>query len=131
MAVRLAALTGNAMVDAVTTRMISGTIKVYTGSQPATGDTAVTGTLLVTLTLDSTPVASGSSGVASYSDLPLSGTPVAGGVAGYFRVFTSGGAAVVDGACGTSGSDMNMNTTTLVSGVPVTMTLASNTMPLS
>ena len=51
------------------------------------------------------------------------------GTASWFRVFASGGAAVVDGDVGTSGADMNFTTVTFVSGVTYGITSWSVSCP--
>src|ERR1043165_5396967 len=76
-----------------------GELKIYTGSQPATADTAPTGTLLVTITLPATPWAAGSSAIPSVANKSgtWSGVAVANGdldgadSPGWFRIKTSGG----------------------------------------
>ena len=131
MAVRFLAATANAMTNARTALFTSGTIKIYSGAQPADPSVAPTGTLLATLTMDATPVGAASGGTASLNDLPLSVNAVATGTAGYYRIATSGGTAIEDGSCGTSGTDMILSTTSLVSGVAVTITAATFSQPLT
>lgn len=97
-------------------------IKLYNGTQPANANTAIsTQTLLVTLTI------SGSFGTDSNGTLTLgsvtNGTAVASGNADFFRIFKSDGTTVVmDGSVGTSGADMNLNTTSVNSGQVVSIT---------
>lgn len=96
-------------------------IHLYDGTQPANANTAASGTLLVTMTI------TGSFGTDSNGTLTLgsvtSGTAVASGTAGYFRITKSDDSTVVmDGSVGTSGADMNLNTTTVASGQTVSIT---------
>lgn len=97
-------------------------INLYNGTQPANANTAIsTQTLLVTLTI------SGSFGTDSNGTLTLgsvsNGTAVASGNADFFRIFKSDGTTVVmDGSVGTSGADMNLNTTAVNSGQVVSIT---------
>lgn len=96
-------------------------IHLYDGTQPANANTAASGTLLVTMAI------SGSFGTDSNGTLTLgsvtSGTAVASGTAGYFRITKSDDTTVVmDGSVGTSGADMNLNTTTVASGQTVSIT---------
>lgn len=97
-------------------------INLYNGTQPANANTAIsTQTLLVTLTI------SGSFGTDSNGTLTLgsvsNGTAVASGNADFFRIFKSDGTTVVmDGSVGTSGADMNLNTTSVNSGQVVSIT---------
>jgi hypothetical protein len=41
------------------------------------------------------------------------------GTAAFFRITTSGGTAIVQGTVGTSGADLNLNTTSIVINGPV------------
>lgn len=115
-----------AALDAVTAKINlggAGNLSIYSGSQPATPDTTATGTLLVTCVLSSTSFgATNSSGVATANAI-TNGNPVANGTAGYFRIFAGNGTtAVLDGTVGTSGADLNLGSTTITTGVPVSIT---------
>lgn len=132
MAVRLSASLANALADQIDSTLgNAGTIKIYTGSQPATADTAASGTLLATFTLGSPGFGSASGGVITLSGTPLTVAAAATGTAGWFRMATSGAAAVLDGSVGTSGNQINLNTTSITSGVNVTITSGTITMPTS
>ena len=103
----LALATWNAMLNAMTALANGGTVVIYTGSQPATPDVALSGqTALVTMTLGTPAFGNASAGVATANAV---GSGVAGntGTATWVRVYASGGAAVWDGSVGTSGADMN------------------------
>jgi hypothetical protein len=109
----------------------SGKLELYTGTQPTDANTAIGAqVLLVTLTLNATafgtPVASGSAGskvVTATAGSITSGTAVATGTATWFRCFKSDGTTVLfDGSVGTSGCDLNLNTTAIVSGGTVAAT---------
>jgi hypothetical protein len=117
----------NAMLD---TPLASGTIKIYTGTQPATPDTALSGnTLLATLTIGATAFGAAASGVATANAI-TSGTAVATGTATFFRCFQSNGTtAVLDGSVGTATADMILNTTTITSGGTVSITAWTVSMP--
>ena len=97
-------------------------IRLYDGTQPANANTAIsTQTLLVSLTV------SGSFGTDSNGTITLgsvtSGTAVASSTATFFRIVKSDGTTVVmDGSVGTSGADMNLNSTVISSGQTVAIT---------
>ena len=97
-------------------------IHLYNGSQPANANTAIsTQTLLVSLTI------TGSFGTDSNGTLTLGtvtdGTAVASGTSTFFRITKSDDSTVVmDGSVGTSGADLNLNTTTIASGQTVSIT---------
>lgn len=124
------------IADLVTTHVdagaAAGTLKIYTGSQPAGPDSAVTGTLLVTITLTDPALAAAVAGVADFdADPDLTGTAVASGTAGWFRIADSDANGVVDGAVGTSGAQLNLDSTTIASGATVTITSGTATAPAS
>lgn len=102
----------------------SGTIKIYTGSQPSVNG-AVTGTLLATLTFSATAFAgaTASAGTATMTANAItSGTAGNTGTAGYFALVSSGSVVQATGTVGTSGADLNLNTTAIVSGNTVSIT---------
>jgi hypothetical protein len=75
----------------ITPLLNSGFVKLYTGTQPATPDTALSGnTLLVSLALSSTAFGSPSSGSASANSI-ASNTCIASGLATFARWFASNG----------------------------------------
>ena len=88
-------------------------INIYQGTAPANANTAITTqTLLVSCVL------AGGFGTDTDGTLTLgtvnNGTAVTGGTANFFRIFKSDGTTVVmDGSIGTSGADMNLDTTTI------------------
>jgi hypothetical protein len=88
-------------------------INIYQGTAPANANTAIsTQTLLVSCVL------AGAFGTDIDGTLTLgtvnNGTAVATGTAGFFRIFKSDGTTVVmDGSVGTSGADLNLDTTTI------------------
>jgi len=97
-------------------------IRLYDGTQPTNANTAIsTQTLIVSL------VVSGSFGTDSNGSITLgtvtNGTAVASSTATFFRIVKSDGTTVVmDGSVGTSGADMNLNSTTISSGQTVAIT---------
>lgn len=136
MATRLSGAAASAAADAVTTLLDAGagpaTIEVRDGAQPATVATPATGTLLGTFTLNDPAFAAAVAGVAALDVSPaVSFTGVAPGTAGWFRAFDSNGVAVFDGACATSGAQLNLSTTTISIGLVVTVTAGSYTQPLA
>lgn len=135
MAVRLSESLANALAnavdDAVNAGAAGGTIKIYTGTQPATADTAASGTLLATFTLSTTAFGAASSGTITLAGTPLTVAAVATGTAGWFRLADSDGNEVLDGSVSTSGAQINLNTTSITDGVNVSITSGTITMPTS
>ena len=106
----------DAALDAAIALANGGHVTIYDGVQPATPDVAVTTqNALVTLPL-SNPAAAPTSGGTATMNAVGSATAGASGTASWFRVYSSGGAAVWDGSVGSSGADMNFPSTAFVSG---------------
>jgi hypothetical protein len=111
----------NNMLDEITARAgASALLRIYDGSRPATGGTATT--LLAELTCNSTFAAAASGGVLTLNAITSDSSANATGTATWFRIVQSGGSThVLDGNVGTSGSDLNLNTTSIVSGATVSI----------
>jgi hypothetical protein len=112
----------NAQLDAITTFAgNSGFIRIYDGTRPSTGGTATT--LLAELTCNATFAGSASSAVLTLNAITQDSSANATGTATWFRLVKSDGTThVMDGNVGTSGSDLNLNTTSIVSGAAVSIT---------
>lgn len=117
-------------------------IDIYSGTQPTTPDEAPSGTKLVTLYSDGTATGLGW-GTAAAGVLPKasgetwSGTCLATGTAGWFRIREAGDAGTslsttavrIDGTIATSGADMNLGSLSLVSGAPFVLSSGQITLP--
>jgi hypothetical protein len=121
----------NLALDAALNVLNGGFIQVYTGTQPATPDTALSGnTLLATLSLNGTAFSSASAGTKTANAI-ASGTAVATGAATFARAFKSDDAtAVIDGSVGTSGTDFILNDVNITTGGTVSLTSWSVSMPV-
>jgi hypothetical protein len=131
---RISASARNATVNAITALLdagpAAGTIKVYTGSQPATADTAATGTLLGTLTLTDPAFGAASAGSATAAAITGDTSADATGTAGWFRALDSTGAAVLDGSITATGGggDLQLNSVSIVAGGTINVTAWTITM---
>lgn len=107
-----------------------GTLNIYSGAQPATGDAAATGTLLATVTLTDPSFAAAANGTAAAGD-PAPVTAAAAGTAGWFRVQDSAGANVYDGSVTATGGggDLTLGTTAISVGLTIDITSMSLTLP--
>lgn len=114
---------GTAIVTAIGT---SGKVRIYSGTRPASGGTATT--LLAELPLSAT-AGTVTGGVLTMNAITNDSSADATGTASWFRVLTSANAFVIDGDVGTSGSDLNLNTTSIVSGGPVAISSFTITSP--
>ena len=108
----------------------AGLIRIYSGSVPASAEAALGGaTTLATATLP-TPSGTVSGDVLTLDlDPDVEVAAVATGTASFFRILTSGGTAIAQGTCGTSGTDMILTSTSITSGQTVRFTLASLSFP--
>jgi len=109
-------------LDQITT--LAGTsakLRIYNGVRPATGGTATT--LLCELIMSASAFAAASSGGVLTANAISNGTAAATGTATWFRIVKSDGTThVMDGNVGTSGSDLNLNNTSIASGQTVSVT---------
>ena len=130
--------TGNPIQDL----LASGEIKIYSGTAPATADAAVTGTLLAAInnggagTLFAEP---SSNAIAIAGGETWSIAAVATGTASYFRYvikatddgLLSTTQVRIQGTVGTSGADMIIGNTAIVSGATQTIDTFTLTAPES
>jgi hypothetical protein len=87
----------NMQLDAATSRVSRGTLRLYTGEQPAAPEHPAAGTLLAVLTLPAPAFKLAYGGTAEA--LPISPAYAVGkGMAGCFRLFSYDGSALYDGA---------------------------------
>lgn len=109
----------NARMDAITTFAGgSALLRIYDGTRPATGGTATT--LLAELTCNATFAPAASGGVLTLNAITQDTSANATGTATWFRIVKSDGTThVLDGNVGTSGSDLNLTTTSIVATQPV------------
>jgi hypothetical protein len=132
--VRLAVALRSALADRINTSLNAnsppGTIKVYTGTQPATGDTALSGnTLLATLTLSNPAAPSASSGVLTLSAITQDSSADNTGTATWARIQDGSGNNVFDCDVSTSGATLNFLSTSFVAGQPIQITSFTITVP--
>jgi hypothetical protein len=121
MALAYSAAIRNAMLDEITAAAGgSALLRIYSGSRPATGGAATT--LLAQLTCNATFAPAASGGVLTLNAITQDSSADATGTATWFRIVKSDGAThVLDGNVGTSGSDLNLTTTSIVAGQPVSI----------
>lgn len=110
------------VLNALDANASAGYIEFYSGARPATGGTVTT--LLGTCTL-SKPSGTVTTGVLNFSAI-TNGTGTAGAGAGtvatWCRFKDGSGAFVQDGSVGTSGADINLNSTTIATGQTISIT---------
>ena len=126
-----------------------GVLRIYSGSQPATADTAASGTLLLEITQSAGAFTHGafdnalefgaaaSGAISKSASETWQDTGIAAGTAGWFRLCanpTDSGALStslprIDGSVGTSGADLNMSSTTITVGSTYTIDTFTLTLP--
>lgn len=125
------------MMDTFDTQVDAGTaavINIYDGTAPATADAALSGnTLLAQLVMSATAFGAATTAnpsVVTASAITSDSSADATGTASFFRILTqSAGTVVAQGSAGTSGCDLNLNTTAITSGSTVSITAATVSLP--
>lgn len=100
----------------------SGLMRWYSGTQPTNPDTALSGnTMLASLALSST-AGSSSAGVFTFNSITSESSADNTGTATFGSFLTSAAVRKVDYSIGTSGADLNLNTTSIVAGAQASCT---------
>jgi len=122
MALAYLVATRNSMLDAITTSAGNAALlRIYDGTRPATGGAATT--LLAELTCGTPFAAGAASGVLTLGAITQDSSANATGTASWFRIVKADGTThVLDGNVGTSGSDLNLTTLSIVATQPVSVT---------
>jgi hypothetical protein len=121
MTIGLATPVRNAMLDAITAQSgASALLRIYDGTRPATGGTATN--KLAELACATALGAGSASGVLTLNTIQSAGALLAG-TATWFRIVKADGTTVImDGSVGTTGSDINLNSTVISAGATVSVT---------
>jgi len=123
MALALSTTLRNTRMDAITTAIDTGgagTLTIYDGARPATGGTATT--ILAEIGFNATSFGAAASGVITANNFTADTVANNTGTATWFRVTDGASAFIMDGDVGTSGSDLNLNSTSISAGVTVDVT---------
>jgi hypothetical protein len=121
---KFANVTVNAEADALARLLDNGYLRIYSGSQPATADTALGAqVLLAELRFNATSAPAASAGVLTFNAITSDTAADATGTAAFYRALKSDGTSVVmDGSVGTSSADLVLNSTAIQSGAQVDVT---------
>jgi hypothetical protein len=123
-------LAATAGLDAIKALLNGGTLTMYSGTEPVSPETALSGdTVLATWTFSATAFSSdttsGGYTTATASFVSATVTPSANGTASFARLTESNGTTVCeDLTVGTSSADIIIGSTTLNTGVQVTLSLS-------
>lgn len=119
---QLTNLAVNTEADAFSALFNGGFAKIYNGTKPLTGDTALSGnTLLVTLTFGNPAFPAAVAGALA-SNAITGGVAAASGTATFARFTKSDGTAICDGTVGTATANVIIATTTITALQTVTCT---------
>lgn len=123
MAVGMSTALRNSRLDAITTAAgASAKLRIYDGTRPATGGTVTT--LLAELTCNATFAPAASGGTLTLNAITSDTAADATGTATWARIVTSGATFVLDCSVGTSGTDIILNTASIVINATVSVTSA-------
>lgn len=127
---RITTAAANAALDALLALIgASGFLDIYDGTQPAGPATApTTQTKLARLALSADAFGDASAGVATANAI-TDGTGLADGTPSWFRLCTAAGAGVLDGSAGTSGTNLVLAAATIATGVTVSVSSLTVTLP--
>ena len=135
MALKISTESADAMLGALSTLLNSGKIRIYSGTEPNTANTTLSGnTLLAELTFGATafgaPTASGADRIITANAITQDSAADATGTATFFRATnTTGTVTYYQGTVGTSGQQLNLTATNIVADGVVSVSSLSITMP--
>jgi hypothetical protein len=145
MAIKISTALRNAILasGSVSSSLNGGLIKIYSGTVPASADSALgSAVLLCVISLNSTGTgisfaASASGGILTKNLSEIwSGTNVASGTASFYRhtaALDTGESSTtqmrIQGSVGTAGADLNLTSTSLINGAPQLIDYYSVAMP--
>ncbi len=123
MTISLAVARRNEMLDAIVNELNSGKLRIYSGTPPATADTALSGnTLLAELTMNATSFGAASSGTITANAITSDSAADATGTASFFRIYQSDGSTIVYQGSVTAtggGGDLQLSTVSLVANAVI------------
>lgn len=130
MAIKTSISARNTELDALAAQFNTGYLRIYTGAQPATPETAASGTLLAELRFNATAFGAAAAGVITANAITQDSGADNTGTAGWARCLKSDGTtALMDGDVSTSGAFVNLNSVAVSSGAAVSITALTITNP--
>lgn len=117
-------LAANTEADAVCALLNNGYLRIYSGTQPTTADTAIgSQVLLAELRWNATAFGAASAGVATAAAITSDSAANATGTATWFRALKSNGTSVVfDGSVGAATADLILASVSIVTNAQVDVT---------
>lgn len=119
----------NRAADAVCVRANGGSLRIYSGVMPADANAPLSGnSLLASLGFAAAAFAPAANGAATANAITADASADATGTATFFRALESDGTTVVfQGTVGTAAAELNLTSTAIVAGGPVSVTSLSYT----
>lgn len=131
---RTAVARRNEMLDSVRDNLNTGFCRIYSGTRPTDADTALSGnTLLAQCTFNATFAPAASGGVLTANAITGDSSADATGTATFARLFQSDGTTAFADISVTAtggGGELQLSTTSIVSGVAVSITSFTITAPV-
>lgn len=121
----------NGIVDTIDQGSGAGTIRIYTGSQPAAVSDNPSGTALGTLTFSDPAFGNSSTGVATASAITSDTSADASGTALHAAIYDSDVNPLADCTCGQGSGDVNFDNSTIVAGGVIAISSMTVTVPIS
>lgn len=117
----LLALRNTILNDITTSLATSATFVIYAGVQPADVSSATTAAnvAIASLSFPSTNAFGAAAAGVLTANTITSDSSAVGGTAAWFSIQKATGTRVIDGSVGTSGADLNLNSTTVTTGAAV------------
>jgi hypothetical protein len=130
MSQRTSIVARNSALDAKAALANNGYLRIYTGTKPATPETAASGTLVAELRMNATAFGAASGGVITAAAITSDSSADATGTAGWFRILKSDGTtALWDGDVAASGAEINFNAVAFTAGAQVDVSAFTITDP--
>lgn len=106
---------------------VSSTLRIRSGAV-AGAENADSGTVLATIAAPATPWSAAATGSKSKNGTWQDASADATGTAGHYRITGTDTTMIEEGACGTSGSDMNLDNLSIATGQSVTVSTYTRTL---
>lgn len=121
----------NGIVDIIDQGAGAGTIRIYTGAQPAAVSDNPSGTALGTLTFSDPAFGNAATGVATASAITSDTSADNSGTAAHACVFDSDVNPLCDMSCGQGSGDVNFDNNVIVAGGVIAISSMTVTVPIS
>ena len=130
MALSVAVDRRNALLTIYGADFNNGLLKIYAGTVPADADTALAAQVLLgTLTFAASAFGAAAAGSMAAAAITQDSAADATGTAAFYRALKSDGTTVIEqGLVGTTGAELNLNTTAIVVGGPIQVSSFIRTM---